>query len=477
MTGGKDVMETEIFMPTEISIKDKNKAIKAKVVQSAIWARSKVVEVLTEDNDRYYFIYYKNSLIYGNKLDKVEKGTFIDKVFTEGMTIDAPHPLLTALIPNLSISIPNKNKLFSQLETQYSPQEIAYIATTLDSFFEKDQLVKVIDTIYFHFRRNGSFMNSFQVVQILHDFSPALKSAHERLNLHDFNKYRDFYQPSNLLSILDIDPLFVENHCFKDRFNPEKRSLLKDILREHDRLVELLLWLEDAKELGEIDSIKKYTATAQRFVTMEEWVQILAQVKVNPFRELPESKGIMEKMLQNGHYEKAALTLLNFIGDLPASYDDIQVDIWRNSDSRFVIAHLEEFISLLKQLPEGEAPKELDQKIFQMVVVLLERHGLKAVYEKLLPIQAFNLDVIRKIGNMVELLEDPDRMMELGDYYADFKQYDQAIDCFFWEMELQPQNPSPVWKISKMYQYKGMISEAASYQKVYEQLKDHQEIS
>ena len=295
MTGGKDVMETEIFMPTEISIKDKNKAIKAKVVQSAIWARSKVVEVLTEDNDRYYFIYYKNSLIYGNKLDKVEKGTFIDKVFTEGMTIDAPHPLLTALIPNLSISIPNKNKLFSQLETQYSPQEIAYIATTLDSFFEKDQLVKIIDTIYFHFRRNGSFVKSFQVVQILHDFSPALKSAHERLNLHDFNKYRDFYQPSNLLSILDTDPLFVENHCFKDRFNPEKRTLLKDILREHDRLVELLLWLEDAKELREIDTIKKYTAVAQRFVTMEEWVQILAQVKVNPFRELPESKGSWKK--------------------------------------------------------------------------------------------------------------------------------------------------------------------------------------
>ena len=227
MTGGKDDMETEIFMPTEISIKDKNKAIKANVVRSAIWARSKVVEALTEDNDRYYFIYYKNSLIYGNALDRVEEGTFIAKTFTEGLTINAPHPLLTALIPNLSISIPNKNKLFSQLETHYSLEETAYIATTLDSFFEKDQLVKMIDNIYFHFRRNGSFMKSFQVVQLLHDFSPALKSAQERLNLHDFNKYRDFYQLSNLPSILDTDPLFVEMQCFKDRFNPEKRIYFK----------------------------------------------------------------------------------------------------------------------------------------------------------------------------------------------------------------------------------------------------------
>ncbi|SDM63171.1 hypothetical protein [Bacillus sp. OK048] len=470
-------MDIELFMPTELSIKDKNRTIKGKVVRAAIFAKSKVVDVVTEDHDSYYFIYYKNSLVYGNKLEKVENGTFINKAFNEGLVINAPHPLVTALIPNLSLSIPNKNKLFSQLETHHSLEEIAYIATTLDSFFEKDQLIKIIDNFYFHFRRNGSFMKSFQVIQILHDFSPVLKSAQERLNLHDFHKYRDFYQTSHLPSILDKDPLFVEIQCFKDRFNPEKRIILEDILSKQDSLVELLLWLEDAARLQKVQSIKKYTASALRFVTMEEWVQILAQVKINPFLELPESKGILEKMIKNGHYERAALTLLNFIADLPASYDEILSKIWRNSDSRFVIAHLEEFISLLKQLPEGETPKELDQKIFQIVVVLLERHGLKSVYEKLLPIQNFNLDVIRKIGKMVELLEDPDRMMELGDYYAEFKQYDQAIDCFFWEMELQPLNPSPVWKISKMYQFKGMVKEAVTYQKIYEQLKDHQEIS
>ncbi|MDR7076878.1 tetratricopeptide (TPR) repeat protein [Neobacillus niacini] len=471
-------MDTEIFMPTEITIKEKNKFIKAKVVRTAILARSKVVEVLSEDNERFYFIYYKNSLIYGNKLDHVKEDTFIHNAFTEGLIINAPHPLLTALIPNLSILIPNKNKLFSQLETHYSLEEIAYIATTLDSFLKKDQLINFIDNIYFHFRRNGSFMNSFQVVQILHDFSPALKSAQERLNLHDFNKYRDFYQTSNLPSILIKDPLFVEIHCFKDRFNPEKRILLKEILSaQQDGLGELLLWLEEAEKFHEIDSIKKYSAMALRFVTMEEWVQILALVKINPFREFPDSKRIVENMIQKGNYEKSALILLNFIGDLPASYDDILSKIWRNSDSRFVIAHVEEFISLLKQLPEGETPKELEQKIFQIVVVLLERDGLKSVYEKLLPIHNFKLEVIKKIGKMVELMEDPDRMMELGDYYAEFKQFDQAIDCFFWEMELQPQNPSPVWKICKMYQSKGMIKEAATYQKIYEQLKDHQEIS
>jgi hypothetical protein len=57
---------------------------------------------------------------------------------------------------------------------------------------------------------------------------------------------------------------------------------------------------------------------------------------------------------------------------------------------------------------------------------------------------------------------------------VEFNQYDQAIDCYFWEMELNPQDPEPVWKISKMYQQKGMFQEAAEYQKVFSQLKSAQ---
>jgi hypothetical protein len=77
---------------------------------------------------------------------------------------------------------------------------------------------------------------------------------------------------------------------------------------------------------------------------------------------------------------------------------------------------------------------------------------------------------------MAGLEEDPERMMELGDYYAEFQQYDKAIDCFFWEMELQPQNPIPVLRISKMYQQKGMVKEASVYQKIAAQLKDNQQV-
>ncbi|PGY15984.1 M48 family metallopeptidase [Bacillus sp. AFS031507] len=470
-------MDNKLIMPTEMSIKDKKHNVKGNIIRAAVFTRSKVIEVMTADQERYYLIYYKNSLIYGEKLDRIEEGTFIDKAFHEGIIIESPHPLLSALIPLVNVTIPNKNNLFSQLQIHYSLQEMVYILTTLDSFFQKEQLIKIIDKVFYHFRRNGKFMKSFQIIQMLADFAPTLKSAQERLASLEFSSYNHFYHSSSLPVIQMKDPLYVELYCFKNRTNPDERILLEEIVSKQDDLVELLLWLENAGKSKEAKSIEKYTSIALRFVTMEEWMLILAQLNINPFHVLPDSKSIIKKMLKDGNYEKAALCILDFIDDMPASYDAILLLIWENSDPSFVIEHLDEFIKLLQHLPHAEKTRQFEQKVFQFAEILLKEHDLKTVHEKLIPIQKVipDLDVIRKISEMVNLLEDPDRMMELGDYYAEFKQFDQAIDCFFWEMELQPQNPSPVRKISKMYQSKGMVKEASAYQKLFAQLKSNQE--
>jgi hypothetical protein len=73
MIGGNVAMYKELIMPTEISIKDKKTVVKGNVNRAALYARTQVIDVITADNERYYFIYYKNSLVYGDKLDKVEE--------------------------------------------------------------------------------------------------------------------------------------------------------------------------------------------------------------------------------------------------------------------------------------------------------------------------------------------------------------------------------------------------------------------
>jgi tetratricopeptide (TPR) repeat protein len=470
-------MFNELSKPTEITIKDKKKVFKGKVVRAAILARSKVIDVLTADNEQYYFIYYKNSFIYGEKLENVEKGSFICKAFKEGITIESPHPLLTAILPHLTLSIPNKNKIFAHLHNDYSLCEMAYIATSLDSFFEKDQLIQSIEKAFSHYRRSGEFYKSYQMARLLSDFTPSLQSAKERLDSLEFNSYHNLYNPPHLPSLHKKDPLYVEFHCFKNRSKPEERVFLEDILTDQDPLIGLLLWLENAKNLQNLNSIKKITDIALQFITMEEWILLLGEVNINPYRELPDAKLILDKMIKKGNYRSTALLLLNFMEDLPRSYDEILRVIWENSDSTFVTEHLDHFIKLMQKLQDGDQPVQVEQRISDLVVNLLKDHDLKTVQEKLEPILTLYPDsnVIRKINEMIELIEDPDRMMELGDLYSEFNQYDKAIDCFFWEMELQPQDPVPVRKISKMYQNKGLLSEAATYQKIYTQLKSNQE--
>lgn len=472
-------MNKELIRPFEIVIKDKKKVIKGEVARVIIFSRFKIIEAKIPSNESYYLIYYKNCLVYGESLESVVKGSFIDKAGDVGIVLGSHHPFLPIVTPNENVSIPNKNKLFSQLQNYYSLQEVAYIATTLDSFFTKVQLIKLIDKIFFHYRRNGNFFKAFQIIHILKDFSPELSLAGDSLNSQDFHSYDDFYDSSPLPIIYNKDPLFVELHCFKNRMSSNEYKVLEDLLRKQDCFLELLLlWMEKVGKHGKTDSIEHYTSIALQFVTMEKWILTLCYLNINPFQALSYTKTVIDKMVHGGHYEMAALYLLNFIDDLPNTYNDTLNVLWEHLDTQFVVFHLDDFMRVIQQLVQEGNQKPSEQKLASLVSALLETYNLKVVYEKLQPIQNFVPDsqVFHKMNRMITILEDPDHMMELGDYYAEFKQYDEAIECFSWEMELHPDDSSPVWQLSKMYQHKGMVEEAVAYQQIYTQLKRNQEI-
>ena len=458
-------------MVNELLIKDKKQTVKGTLLRGAVFARNKVFEVITENDEKWYLVYYKTTLVYGAKLNHIEEGTFIQKAFTEGIVLHSSHPILGALMPHLSVTIPSKNKLFSQLQLHFSLQEVAYIATTLDAFYEKEQLISILDKIYFNFRRNGKFFKSFQVIQLLHDFSPSLKSAKERMDSHDFHPYHLIYHSKDLPSLYEKDPLFVELHCFQHRSHQKEREFL---LNKQDGLTDLLLWLEHS----DARTVENYTEIALQFITMDDWISLLSQVNINPFRYLPEAASTLEKMVQDGRVETSALCLFPFIQDLPSGYNKILEHIWEKSDPDFVLAHLDEFILLLKHLDDKDSHLHWEEKLFQMAVKLLDLYDLASVLERMLVFHKVfpGSEVLQKVKEMTDLVENPDRMMDLGDFYSEFKQYDKAIECFAWEMELQPQNPSPIRKISKMYQAKGLIKEAAAYQQILNHLPSNKHI-
>lgn len=478
--GGKQKMNNELMIPVEISVKDKQRSYKGKAVRASMYARSKVIHVQTEENENFYLIFYRSSFVYGGILDNIDEAAFIHRAFCDGIVIESPNPVLSAFIPKKTVSLPNRNKLFSQLQSHFSPQEIAYISTTLDSFFEKEYLVKVIEQIYFDYKRNGKFMKAFQILQILTAFMPSLKSANERLSSREFYACHDFYQPSNLPSIYEKDPFYVELYCFKNRSQPDIYPIFDEILRKKECFEELiLLWLEKIEKLQKVESIEQYTNIALKFMTLKEWCFTLARVKTNPFRMLPEASKMILDLMNKGNYSEAAMYLMAFMDDLPKEFDPILKELWKNLDPEFVVSHLEQFISTIQRQSMDGNVMQPETQIFQLVVNMLKGYELQTVHNKLLPLKKVlpHSTVLRKLNKMAALLEDPDRMMELGDDYAEFQQYDSAIDCYFWEMELKPSDPEPVRKLCKMYLQKGLVKEAAAYQKVFAELKNSQEIN
>ena len=134
---------------------------------------------ITATDEWYFLIFYKDDLVYGDKLEIIQTGSFIDSTIQKGIVLQSDHPLLPVIIPHNIVSIPNRQTLFSKLQAKYTLLEIAYLATTLDSFFTKDQLNKSIDKIFFHYRRKGSFFKAFQILKVLSNFSPEFNAAQD----------------------------------------------------------------------------------------------------------------------------------------------------------------------------------------------------------------------------------------------------------------------------------------------------------
>ncbi|MBT2687227.1 hypothetical protein J7I93_03410 [Bacillus sp. ISL-47] len=470
-------MKNEPMLPTQITFKSKKGIKNGVVIRTALFARFKVAVVETKLKEKYYFIFYKNNLIYGDLIEHIEEGTFIDKAMKEGIVLERNHPLLSGLYQAVPLTIPAKNKLFTMLQRNYSLLEIPCIAAALDSFFSKEQLSKTIEKIFFHFRRNGSFLKAFQSIHILSDLSPSLVTVGDILNTREFSSYANFYYTSPISAIHQKDPLYSEFYCFAKRKNCNHHTMLETLLKNQERYAEwLLVWMEDKKNLTP-ESVESNTDLALHYIPLENWIIALSQAKINPFQGVQQSLGFIEELIRNGQLEKAAIYLFPFIEDLPDEFNNVLKDLRKHLDPQFVASHLDEFLLLLQQIDQEDDPMQTEQRILQLIAKLMEGHDLMTVSAKLKPVsKKFPHSLaMRKINKMAAILEDPDRMMELGQYYAEFSQYDQAIECFFWEMELKPTDPDPVWQLCKMYQQKGMVQEASAYQQIYTQLRSRRE--
>ena len=91
-------------------------------------------------------------------------------------------------------------------------------------------------------------------------------------------------------------------------------------------------------------------------------------LKINPFWELSSTKTVMDKLIQEGHYDRAASYLLNFIEQAsPTSYHDTLKEVWENLDAEFIVSHLDAYIIGVQQLAQENVQKQSEQKLSHLV--------------------------------------------------------------------------------------------------------------
>ncbi|MBB6453546.1 tetratricopeptide (TPR) repeat protein [Salirhabdus euzebyi] len=461
----------ELENKVRMSVKEKKQVLEGEVKRIALFFRSKIVEI-DAGGESFYLVYYKDVFVHGEKLRNFKEHSFIQNSFQTGIVFESPHPMLSNLIPKNSVAIQHKNKLFEKLHSQYSLQEITYIAITLHDFFEKEELDTVISDIFFHYRRSGNLLKSYQILLLLHEFAPHLKIANESLRSLEYKNYHKYYHSSDLLAIHKKDPFYVELQCFSNRFISENREILQNILREKENSIALLiLWIESCEKAVMQETVDQYNSVALKIFTLEQWINILNKLRMNPFQAMPEAKSFIKVLTQKQEYEKAAMMILPHQHELPNSYKPFVSDIWSNVSSSFLVSHIEKCIQVIPHVFE-QNEKSLEQLLHRLVVQMLQESEVEEVQEKLLPLKKKMVKslVLNKVDKMVKMSQDLDSMMELGNYFEEFQQYDKAIECFSWEMELFPDDPKPVWKMIKMYQQKGMTDQVQAFQKIYSQL-------
>jgi tetratricopeptide (TPR) repeat protein len=448
----------------QVIIKTPTGTIEGRVTRMAVYLQSRLLEIIGPDNTVFYLIYYKNRIIVGKEINQIEKTSFLDRTLQCGIVFDAPHPLISNLLPkNRIFIIPNLKNLFNQLQNQFTLQEVAIAATFLDNFVEKKQLIEIIHKIFYHFRRNGQTFKAYQVLRILDNFDPETNWINLIGNPSESRKYEEDYRKPE--SLLDKDPSFVEQFSYHHREQTKYEILLHTLLKNQSRWFErIALFVDMFETKQDFYDYPEFFALAKDHLSQEEFLTLLKLLYRQSPSYLPIMKDLLEELVHTKHYSEALALIKDQTKPFPPSDHKLIETIMENLDPYSSPIDLSNINHLLIPLFPTDPDKKEDI-IRRFVAFLLDKYDVQKVQDWLIPFQENNLNsrVIHEVNKIAELSNNLDRQMELGELYYQMGLLDKAAECFSWEMELKPSDPNPVRWLSKIYNEKGLKHEAKAY--------------
>ncbi|PLR77957.1 hypothetical protein CU633_07995 [Bacillus sp. V3-13] len=457
-----------------VTISTAKAATEFKVNRMACYHRVKVLEVISPGNEPIYLFFYKNRFIFG-KSAKITEHSRLEKVFTEGIVFLSPHPLIDAmLLQQQTFPLKLEKQVQSMLRKQYSSQETALILTFFDSFMPKKAIIDTMKTFFYEYRRNGQLRFAYQILMIILDFEPENTWAQELSHHVYYQKYKLLYDRMDP-ELHVKDSLYSEMNAFYQKESEPHFAYLQTVLlkeaRWHDLLVLYIDYFRTASNPQDkhydqfIQLITAHLPEEERSVLLSD-PYLQKVVKGNRLR-----KEVFETMIDVGKYEDA----INLIIEQPRSnitgpQHQQLAGLFEKNSLNIKKIHLENLRTYLIHEPNDD---NLEKILQSFIPLLLSEYSITYVHNWLQPLlQVENpLPITKSVKLMFAIQDDPDKQFMLGQYYHKFKQYDKAIECFTWEMELNPDDPNPVQWLTKVYRELGMIEESNNYLYIYSNMQ------
>ncbi|MFB5661084.1 hypothetical protein [Alteribacillus sp. HJP-4] len=450
-------------------VSDRKKNITVKAERMAIYMQSTIVEASADNRQSYYLIFYKNDFLIAIKAASVNRRSFLEKAFKKGMRFSGNHPLMENLLSSSPVyMVKSLPSFMEKLPSRYSSYEAAYIFTFFDAFLTKKHIFKEIQSIYFQYRRNGQLFGSYRMIQLLKQYVPKHSWLKQLMADASFDRFSELYtqQPSLLLT---DDPLYAERMMFKKRSDGDNASALQQIYSKENRIVELMALL--ITEMKRRPSMKVYREITERLPVYFSDTQRL-KIFENLYKQSPQFSALQEDLIHsylNGdHPEKAVSLMTSARTSLTAEQlEKIAVSLKHSQfdKDKHILSHANKVII---QLFDAH-PEHAEDLLKKCIISMLQHYDFKYIFDWMAPIQKAspNSPIFAQVMKMEGLANDPEKQLQLGELYYAFKQFDLAIECFSWEMELKSSDPKPVLWLSKAYYEKGMEQESKAYREMY----------
>lgn len=420
-----------------------------------------------EQSECYYLFFYKTSYLTGKSTTKIKRKSQLSTILKKGIHFSSDHPLLSYLLNHNKIhSFPALIPLWEKIQKRYSPLEASNILTIFDSYMKKDKIIKVMKDSALQYRREGQLLHTYQLLRLITDIYPSNKWAQEMSKNLQYQSYQSLYtsHPSSLVS---KDPLYVEKYCYQHLEHDDSIALLLQLLQKENRTTEQLCLFTHLLVTNTSDDpalYKQMLASLPLDFTLDEKVELLSYILRN--RHSPHEslcRDLLGLLKKSNRYEDLLILLTKNKAiitskDLPYLHEALLHVNWMENSG---------WLSELTFHFNDEISSSQVQTLFQTFVPnLLHLKGLEYTEQWISPYCSRypGIPIFMKIKKMASLKDDPDQMYALGELYYEFKQLSEAVECFNWELELDPTNTRSIKWLSKLYLEMGMVEESKSYQ-------------